>query len=84
MTLLTGALMPFAIEQLAPLLQLHALLLRRSQQHAVVSVGSGAMVGVNVHISGGLNPRGDNGAGFLCLSIKSSTVREVQVSHQRD
>ena len=84
MTLLTGALMPFAIEQLAPLLQLHALLLRRPQQQLVVSVDSTAMVGVNVHISGGQRPWGHNGAGLLCLSIKSSTIREVQVSHQRD
>ena len=47
-------------------------------------MGSEAMVGANVHISGRQKPRVDNGAGSLCLSIKSSTVREVQVSHQRD
>ena len=70
--------------ELAPLLQVQVLLLRRPQQQIVACVRSGAMVGVNVYISGEQKLRGDNGAGLFCLSIKSSTVREAHVSHQRD
>ena len=61
------------------LLPLGVLLLHRALQQAVVCVGSRAKAGDNVHISGGLKARDDNGADLLCLSVKSSTVRELHV-----
>lgn len=42
------------------------------------------MVGVDVHIGSEQKPRGDNVASLNRLSFKSSTVREVQGSDQRE
>ena len=81
--LLTGVLMLFAVEHpthgssLLPFFSFAPSCSADLKQQAVVCVDSGAMSTSLV----GKQPMGDNGGGLLCLSIKSSTVRKVQVSH---